>query len=96
MYKKLKKILKSVQEYQKDCGILKLSLALGRVSSKPSDLRCSWPSGGKQKQTCEPMKDGEATIGVTHSRFGRTELSGTPACSPTVRSTASSATAKTG
>ena len=30
-------------------GISKLSLALGRVSSKPSDLRCSWPSGGKQK-----------------------------------------------
>ena len=35
-------------------------------------------------------------ISVTPSRFARTELSGTLACSPTVRSTASSATAKTG
>ena len=42
------------------------------------------------------MEKLSCTISVTPSRFARTELSGTPACSPMVRSTASSATAKTG
>ena len=52
----------------------------------------------KLKDFMACFKDGEATTFCcnTHSRFARTELCGTPACSRTVRSTASSATAKTG